>query len=112
MTITIERLQSQPSDFEADRQLQQDIRHLVDNLDIATHEIIYDYQEVEGCEYILIDTRKHHYQLKLHDANPIKGENSGKIELLKQQYLHDGRLGKETEVEIIMLPQLVAMITE
>lgn len=112
MTITIERLQSQVSDFEADRQLQQDIRHLIDNLDVATHEIIYDYQEVEGIEYILIDTRNHHYQLKLHDTNPIKGDNSGKIELLKQKYLHDGRLRDEIETEIVMLPQFVAMITE
>ncbi len=108
MTVALER----PMSPVVDSTLANDIRHLIDSLDPAIYEVVKDYQEVEGVEYILIDTRKYHYQLKLHDTNPIKGENAGKIELLKQKYLHDGRLGQETEVEIIMLPQLVSMITE
>lgn len=108
MTITLEW----PMSPACDSILADDIRHLIDNLDSVIYEVVKDYQEVEGIEYILIDTRNHHYQLKLHDTNPIKGDNSGKVELLKQKYLHDDRLTEGEEIEIIMLPQFVAMIAE
>jgi hypothetical protein len=107
MTLALERPMSQ-----VDSILANDIRHLIDNLDEKIYDIERDYQQVEGVEYILIDTRNYHYQLKLHDTNQIKGDNSGKIELLKQKYLHDGKLREELEVEIIMLPQFVCLITE
>lgn len=97
MTIAIERPQRQ----DVDGLLKADIKWLVSQL---PYEIISDYQELDKCEYLLWDTRRHHYQVSLHD--------DGRVILLKQKYLHDGRLGEEIEVEIIMLPQFVCLITE
>ncbi|MGK7895243.1 MAG: hypothetical protein AB4372_16880 [Xenococcus sp. (in: cyanobacteria)] len=97
MTLTIERPQRQ----DVDGLLKADIKWLASQL---PHEVSSDYQELDHCEYLLWDSRRYHYQVKLYD--------DGRVILLKQQYLHDGRLGEEIEVEIVMLPQFVAMITE
>ncbi|MDJ0554353.1 MAG: hypothetical protein QNJ68_07940 [Microcoleaceae cyanobacterium MO_207.B10] len=95
MTLAIERPLSQA----VDGLLKADIKFLVSNLDQATYDIAYHFDA--GIEYILIDTKKHHYQIKI---------SQEKITLLKYPYLHDGSLGAETEQEIVLLPQFVALL--
>lgn len=95
MTLAIERPLSQA----IDRLLKADIKFLVSNLDRANYDVAYHFDA--GIEYILIDSRSHHYQIKF---------TPEKITLLKYPYLHDGSLGNETEQEIIMLPQFVSLL--
>lgn len=95
MTIALER----PMSPAVDSTLANDIRHLIDNLPHHTYDIERDYQEILGCEVILIDNRREHWQLEIHD--------NGIIELLHQQYLPNGQLEDIGFTEINYLPQFL-----
>lgn len=94
MTVALKR----PVDQCVDPLLKADIKFLISNLDQATYDVAYHTDD--KTEYILIDTRSHHYQIKF----------SKSITLLKYPYLHNGELGKEQEVEIILMPQLKSLL--
>ena len=98
MTITLER----PVSPVCDSELANDIRHLVDNLDTNTYNIVKDYQEIFCCEVILIDDNKNHCQIEIHDT--------GKIEMLQQGYLPSGELFHISLDSITTLPQFTALI--
>ena len=95
MTLAIERPLSQA----VDGLLKADIKFLVSNLDQATYDVATHFDA--GIEYILIDSRSHHYQIKF---------TPEKITLLKYRYSTDGSLTNGQEVEIVMLPQFVSML--
>ncbi len=95
MNIALER----PMSPAVDSTLANDIRHLIDNLPHHTYDIERDYQEYLECEVILIDNRKEHWQIEMHD--------SGCIELLHQQYGENGELEDIGFTEINYLPQFL-----
>ncbi|NET27035.1 hypothetical protein [Okeania sp. SIO1I7] len=97
MTVATERPSRQYDDL-----LVKDIKFLISGLDENIYNIIKDYQPLDQVEYILIDSRNYHYQIMLHD--------SGKVELMRQQYLSDSRLGEPYEVEIVNIPQFVCCL--
>lgn len=99
MTITLE----QPMSPACDSTLADDIKHLIDNLPQHTYDIERDYQEIFGCEVILIDNRREHWQIEIHKdvhENEI-------IELLHQKYLPNGQLEDIGFCEINHLPQFL-----
>lgn len=95
MTLAIERPLSQA----VDGLLKADIKFLVASLDQVTYDVAYHNDG--PIEYILIDTRSHHHQVKISPET---------ITLLKYRYSTDGSLTNEQEQEIIMLPQFVALL--
>jgi len=95
MTIALERSVS-PA---VDSTLADDIKQVIDNLPPYIYDIERDYQEILSCEVILIDNRKEHWQLEIHD--------NGIIELLHQQYLPNGQLEDIGFTEINHLPQFL-----
>ena len=98
MTITLER----PVSPVCDSELANDIRHLVDNLDTNTYDIVKDYQEIFCCEVILVDNGQYHWQIEIH--------NSSEIELLQQQYLPSGELLDIGFTAITSLPEFTELI--
>ena len=98
MTLALER----PMSPAVDSTLADDIKHLIDNLPQHTYDIVHDYQEILGCEVILIDNRKYHWQIEIHD--------SGEIEALYQKYLESGELQDISFTTITALPQFTALI--
>ena len=95
MTVALKR----PVDQHIDPLLKTDIQFLVSNLDRATYDVARHTDD--KTEYILIDTRSHHHQIKFTQES---------ITLLKYRYSSDGSLSDEQEQEIIMLPQFVALL--
>ena len=95
MTLALER----PMSPLCDSTLADDIRHLIDSLDEKIYDIEKDYQEILGCEVILIDDRSQHWEVELHD--------NGIIELLHQQYGDNDQLVDIGFTEINHLAQFI-----
>ncbi|NEP85603.1 MAG: hypothetical protein F6K18_01490 [Okeania sp. SIO2C2] len=99
MTIALDR----PMSPACDSALADDIRQLIDNLPLITYDIERDYQKNLGCEVILIDDRREHWQVEIHKDI----HNNETIELLHQQYLPNGQLEDIGFCEINHLPQFL-----
>lgn len=99
MTIALER----PMSPLLDSTLADDIRQLIDNLPVTLYDIEHDSQEILGCEVILIDNRREHWQIEIH--KDLKDNLI--VELLHQQYGDNEELIDIGFTEINHLPQFL-----